>query len=234
MAMQSGIYQIRNLVNGKRYIGSAVDMGMRFHGHRSDLRLAKHANRYLQAAWNKHGEEKFAFEIVLLCDKSNLILYEQIVMDFIRASDRRFGYNIRKMAESNLGLVASEETRRKISSVVRGRRHTEDAKKKISDKNKGKKRPQHVIQILKETHRGNKYRVGKKHTPESIALMSINRIGKGTGKRPASTGQNISASLMGHKVSQDTKEKIARGQLAHQRKMRMLRADTSLPLPYDE
>ena len=40
----SGIYQIQNVVNGKKYIGSAVDLKNRESGHWSALSKNKHKN----------------------------------------------------------------------------------------------------------------------------------------------------------------------------------------------
>jgi predicted GIY-YIG superfamily endonuclease len=42
----SGIYKITNLLNGKMYIGSAVNVRKRWHQHRHGLRCNKHDNRY--------------------------------------------------------------------------------------------------------------------------------------------------------------------------------------------
>ena len=58
------IYKIRNLVNDKFYVGSTMDTRERFRTHRKKLRNNKHHNAYLQASWNKYGEEKFVFEVV--------------------------------------------------------------------------------------------------------------------------------------------------------------------------
>ena len=61
---KSGIYQIRNLVNGKVYVGSAVNLQHRRREHRSDLRNGNHHSIKLQRAYNKYGESSFAFEIL--------------------------------------------------------------------------------------------------------------------------------------------------------------------------
>ena len=46
--MKSGIYSIKNLINGKLYIGSAVDLRNRFSSHISKLRSGLHYKRYLK------------------------------------------------------------------------------------------------------------------------------------------------------------------------------------------
>ncbi|MFC6519811.1 GIY-YIG nuclease family protein [Undibacterium arcticum] len=61
-----GLYEIRNLVGGIRYIGSSEDLGKRLGAHRNQLRKGIHGNRLLQGAWNKYGEAAFAFRVAAL------------------------------------------------------------------------------------------------------------------------------------------------------------------------
>jgi len=65
----SGIYQIRCLLTGKIYVGSAVDIRARWNHHRDMLKRKKHRNKYLQAAWNKYGENNFECSILELVDR---------------------------------------------------------------------------------------------------------------------------------------------------------------------
>ena len=65
-----GIYQIKNLVNGKIYIGSSVDLKRRRKHHFVDLRRNVHHCKYLQRAWNKYGETKFKFEILEIVEET--------------------------------------------------------------------------------------------------------------------------------------------------------------------
>lgn len=58
------IYKIRNLLNGKFYVGSAQDTRTRFRQHRRLLRKGIHHCKHLQNAWNKYGEELFKFEVI--------------------------------------------------------------------------------------------------------------------------------------------------------------------------
>lgn len=204
---RGGVYQIRDRESGNLYIGSSCNIFQRFHSHWSKLARGIHANKYLQAAWNKYGESRFAFEALLFCAERDLIFYEQRAIDAFASSDRRFGFNLRKTASSNAGLKMSDESKKKISDIVKGRRHTDEARAKISKAKLGKKRPG-LGAFMAILHKGNKYRVGHKHTAESKALMSKNRMGKALGPKPQN-GPKISAALMGHKLSDETKAKIA-------------------------
>ena len=52
---KSGIYQIKNLVNEKIYVGSAINLYQRKCEHFSDLRKNIHDNPHLQSSYNKYG-----------------------------------------------------------------------------------------------------------------------------------------------------------------------------------
>lgn len=106
------IYGILNKVNGKQYIGSAVDFYRRRCEHLSYLRGNKHHSTYLQRAWNKYGEVNFIFIILEKVEnKEDLISREQWWMD-----TRKPEYNIAKKAGSQLGFKHSQETRDKLSN----------------------------------------------------------------------------------------------------------------------
>jgi hypothetical protein len=60
-----------------------------------------HVNRYLQAAWNKYGEENFTFEILEFVDVSHLMEAEQEWIDATACIDRDIGFNVRDTAESS-------------------------------------------------------------------------------------------------------------------------------------
>lgn len=145
----TGIYEIRNLVNGKRYIGSAVHFRYRWGKHLSELKRGVHHSSHLQRAWNRYGESSFSFHKLIICDRKNLLMYEQTCMDAYKPE-----YNVRKKANSNLGIKKSPEA---IAKFVKSRRanggwgHSEETRNKISESLKG--------------------RPGRKPSPESLEKM---------------------------------------------------------------
>src|SRR6266545_2560686 len=94
-----GIYEICNLVNGKRYIGSAVNFQKRWKTHVRLLNMGGHFSKRMQASWAKHGSEKFAFRPLLICRPEHLLMYEQIVINALSPE-----FNSCKVAGSTLGL----------------------------------------------------------------------------------------------------------------------------------
>jgi group I intron endonuclease len=96
MGNKSGIYKIINTVNGQFYIGSSVNILIRWKRHRSRLNLKKHENVYLQRAWDKHGKAKFVFEIIeFVSDNESLLAREQYYLDTLMPFSPK-GYNIAK------------------------------------------------------------------------------------------------------------------------------------------
>lgn len=140
--MASGIYAIENLKSGRRYVGSACCLKRRAKEHFRYLSRGKHHSSYLQRSYNAHGGENFVFRHILYCAPSDLIMYEQIVMDAFQPE-----YNVAPVAGSMLGYTHTDETRGKLRaararngfSPMKGRAHTAEAKRQISVKKKGVK-----------------------------------------------------------------------------------------------
>ncbi|MDX2044950.1 MAG: GIY-YIG nuclease family protein [Acidobacteriota bacterium] len=59
-----GVFQIRNVVNERVFVGKALNLPGIFNRHRLELRMGSHKNLKLQAEWNEFGADKFAFEIL--------------------------------------------------------------------------------------------------------------------------------------------------------------------------
>lgn len=142
--LKSGIYQIKNLVNGNIYIGSAVHIQKRWIVHKSQLRKKKHDNPHLQAACNKYGIENFELQIMAKCPVEYLLKMEQWFLDSLNPE-----YNILKIAGSPLGTRHTTETKEKIRRAHAGRKKSKEQIEKIS-KTKLSKAKKYYNLILKE------------------------------------------------------------------------------------
>lgn len=132
--INSGIYEIVCIENGRRYIGSAVKLEHRWRLHYTQLCAGAHHSRHLQRAWSKYGEAGFIFRVIETCEKHMLLTLEQEAIDRVKPE-----FNSRPMAASQLGFRHSEESRKKMSesrpkdfSPMRGKRHSEETKERIS------------------------------------------------------------------------------------------------------
>jgi group I intron endonuclease len=121
----SGIYCIINTESGKPYVGSGINFNKRRANHFSKLKSNIHRNNHLQNSYNYYGKDKFIFEIIEYIENINnlskkefgkiLTDREDYWINFYHSNDPDFGYNIRKIATSNLGIQYSEEACQKMS-----------------------------------------------------------------------------------------------------------------------
>lgn len=112
----SVIYAIKNRVNGKMYIGSAVSMRRRINVHICHLRKKAHHSPSLQRAWNKYGQDNFDFIILENVDDHRLLIErEQFYLDLHKTYINDIGYNISPTAGSLLSKTHSVETKRILS-----------------------------------------------------------------------------------------------------------------------
>lgn len=148
---KSGIYQIRNLVDNKLYIGSAVNFKRRKYEHLLKLKRNKH-NKKFQNAFNKYGEQNFVFEVIeFVEDKNKLLEHEQYWMD--RFNVYKNGYNATKEAGNTLGLKLSNEAKDKLRKANLGKKLSEETKRKISETLKSKRIKRANRKLTEETKR---------------------------------------------------------------------------------
>jgi group I intron endonuclease len=79
----AGIFQIKNVANGKLYLGSSLNLEGPLSGHKFMLKIGNHRNEALQKDWNEFGEEKFVFEIlevVKVKDDPNFNLEDELTL----------------------------------------------------------------------------------------------------------------------------------------------------------
>ena len=63
-AQLMGIYQIRNKVNGKLLIGSAMNLPGKINSNKFQLKLRVHKNPALQKDYDEFGVDNFEFEVL--------------------------------------------------------------------------------------------------------------------------------------------------------------------------
>lgn len=59
-----GIYQIKNLRNGRIFIGSAKNLQGKLNSHKFQLKNGLHRNKEMQKEYDEVGEEGFSFKIL--------------------------------------------------------------------------------------------------------------------------------------------------------------------------
>lgn len=125
-SLKSGIYKLTNRLNGRFYLGSAKRFKERWSQHTSSLRNKKHHNKFLQADFNKCGEEVFMFEVVEVIEgtKEERLRTEQKLLD--ECFDRKIDvYNLSPWAISPDGYYPKNAAlTKKRRCAVAKRRYT--------------------------------------------------------------------------------------------------------------
>ena len=166
--MASGIYAIRNSLNGKMYIGSSKNIKSRWKSHKSDLRRGIHINIYLQNAWNKNGKECFDFIILEKCSPKETLHLEQLYLDEYQAVKN--GYNLVSIAGKPPVKYGppSIETRAKISKTLMGHHVSALTRKSVRKSNKERIVSKKTRQKMSDSHK-KRY-----ENPEARKIQSIN------------------------------------------------------------
>ena len=91
MKREIGIYAIRNLQNGKMYIGQSINIYGRWKEHLKNLRDNSHYAKYLQHSFNKYGENGFIYGVIEYCSKEELNEREYYWINYYNTFNE--GYN---------------------------------------------------------------------------------------------------------------------------------------------
>lgn len=148
-----GIYKITNKVNGKVYIGQSVDIYCRWCSHKNTMKN-KNKKEYdypLYRAFRKYGVINFNFEVIHICEESELndleikyiSQYNSCTLD-----EEGYGYNQNHGGNNNIREIKlSDETKQKIANKLKqsmlgennpmyGKHHTKNTRKLISEARK--------------------------------------------------------------------------------------------------
>ena len=216
----SGIYKIQSAINSERtYIGSSVNISNRWSKHLSNLKFHKHPNKKLQNHYNKYGIEDFEFSVLVECEKEKLIELEQYYIDLYKP-----WFNIRLIAESNLGYKFSEESKKKMSLAQIGKHSykmnneqkiNSGRKKGCTAWNKGKKMPPMSEELKLKISKANK---GRKSTSNPRIYTDEDR------KKISERLKGVNTWMKGRKLSEATREKL-RLAWAERKKKKLLLED---------
>lgn len=146
---------IQNLVNGKSYVGRAVNIRKRWIQHKWHLRHGRHHSLPLQKAWNKYGEASFKFIPILIgvSDEGSLCNAENYYINSYGSMVSINGYNLAPSSGTNRGVKYSEKSRKKMSASQAGRTLSQEHREKISKTLTGTKFTQERLENRKKVKR---------------------------------------------------------------------------------
>lgn len=177
------VYLIKNLINGKVYVGSHTSKSFDKHYYGSGT--------IIKLAIKKYGRKNFKRKV--LFKANSLEELQNVETHFINKIKNKYGDNI-----YNIGLVGGK--------AMMGRSHSLEARKRMSEQRKGKNNSMYGVRLT-----GNKNGMwGKKHSPEtkekikkslnSFEILKKANIGK---KRTAEQKKNVGDKNRGRLIKND-------------------------------
>lgn len=163
-----GIYKITSC-SGRVYIGQSMNILRRKHRY-SLLRCKKQVKLYNSI--KKYGWEKHIFKIIEECSVENLNIRERYWQEYYDCVEN--GLNCRYTKTDDKSGVMSEESKKKLSISLTGRKLSSLTKTKISNSKKGK--PIRKPKVRNNVGVNNSF-YGKTHNKKSKVIMSKNRKG---------------------------------------------------------
>ena len=127
------IYMIKNIKDGKIYIGQTVDYFRRMNEYKNRKASKSKSSKYgIMEAIEKYGFNSFEHSIVKECKKEELDYYEMYYIDKYKSYIKSKGYNSFHLDKNNKQRV-SKSTKNKMRKSHTGLKETIITKKKKSN-----------------------------------------------------------------------------------------------------
>lgn len=178
------IYEIRNVVTDRSYIGSTKqNPDQRWSEHLYSLRHGKHSSRYLQNSFDKHGESVFEFIILEKVDDDNRFSVEKEWLDDVKPFPwgEKGGYNMTSKAGGGdkFSLLSEKEKKEFIKKSKKvgeengmyNSHHSQKSKEKMKDEAEDR----YTIEWFQEKYGKEE---GRKRYRERCKKLSAERKGE--------------------------------------------------------
>jgi group I intron endonuclease len=203
----SGVYKITCTANKKIYIGSTSNLCQRKRQHFDRLRLNKHDNPILQAAFNKYGEDAFTYEVIELTLPAFQLEREQYWFKKLKPFSPK-GFNIARDATCPPSPLGRKATPKAIE-VLRQR--------SLGNKyGLGREKSAEELEQMRLRGLGNKHGLGNKsRSGQKDSLETRQRKSQSMTDKPKSPEhrENIRQSRLGIKRSPETIERMRQSRL---------------------
>lgn len=181
-----GIYEIKNRINGKVYVGQSIHIEERIKRHQRELKAGIHHNHHLQRSYNKYGKENFEYIILYQAQQDEDL--DELEKQYIEKENAfTNGYNATKGGAGDLGMIVTDEFREKMRQLVMGEKNpnyghrwTDEMRRRMSEQRrdgslKGKNNPRAIKVIRVEDCRVYDTQMD---AAESIGLSSMVSISR--------------------------------------------------------
>jgi group I intron endonuclease len=181
-----GAYVITHEATGLFYVGSSGDLAARESAHRSTLKSGLHHSKEFQEAYN--CDKGISIAKIPSGNRERAYDLEQLLLDQHRNNPKMVNAlgiaRVGDINKSRAGTPLSEETKRKMSDVRKGRSHSEEHARAISDSLKGKpKSAEHIAKVVEA-------RKDFKHSDETKAKIAAKVKATKAAKKAAMINQS--------------------------------------------
>jgi group I intron endonuclease len=212
----SGIYLIKNKINGKVYVGQTINISKRWKSHLFPSTFEKNKKKPLYEAFEKYGIENFEFSVLEYCNKE-FLNDREIYWIAEKKSLSPNGYNIQNGGQIEYSYTSTEEHRKKLSEAGKGRKPTEKTRKKLSEWQIGKIIPNEIREKISNTLNGHsRTKESRNKQSRSIKGDKNHFYGRTHSEETRKKISDFRKSHIGWKHSEETKEKMRE---AHKRKL---------------
>ena len=203
------IYKHTNKINGMVYIGvTSRNINDRWRNGKGYTH-----NTHFYAAIKKYGWENFDHEILLSgLNREEADQKEKELIAFYKSSNRHFGYNIESGGHCN---EVSEETRRKISKALTGKKASEETKEKLREIHRGEKHNWYGKPLSEETKR----KIGEANNGDKNGMFG-KKLSDETKRKIGDSCRGEKHYIYGKHRSEETKEKLRKAHSRPQNKHR--------------
>lgn len=165
-----GIYRITNTLNGKVYIGQAINLSARETRHFYTLEKGTHHNEHLQRSFDKYGKDGFLFEA--LEKTGNLDERELFWINTYGGLNSNLNYNFKNPITKEWSDYTKKKKKKTITGKNNpnyGNRWSDELREKVSKQRKGVSLEERIgkekADLAKK--RMSKSQKGRKHSEET-------------------------------------------------------------------
>ena len=178
---KSGIYRFKNLIDGKRYVGSSENLSNRLSFYYSPSKihsaLQQHKS-YICSAIIKYGLNNFSLEILEYCEPDKLLIREKYYIDLGAEYNIIKNPTIPPMSgrqHSNETKIIMSDTRKGENNPMYGKNHTEETKTIMSEAKKGTNHSDETKKIMSDTRKGKPKIEGSGKPCQAIEVTDIKK-----------------------------------------------------------
>ena len=183
-----GVYKITNTLcpEGKYYIGYSCNVKQRWQTHKSTLTRGNHRNIRMMNAYNKYGADCFTYEILQECEtEEEAKNVELSYLEDLTIRDKLYNLHYNSSGGDLMTYHPNKEQiiermkntqKEQISKMTKEERQERWGQSGEKNGMYGRTHTDEVKRLYSEMHKGNTYRLGKRHLRKQKKKCRLLRV----------------------------------------------------------